>query len=215
MVRTTATAKPAGRDRDWPSGPLRVKVYAGVELVTKRRHYLHETVAAGLTAHREAGKGCGRGCLPKVDERRNPPPGLPSPAPGGTRRPWRRPGRLRAQGRQARAAGVRQDAGRSAQGRELGVLLRGCCASASRSLRRPEVRRAPYGRPARVHRQQPAAGDKPLAPAVPWKWIAVNPADQADKPAMPAYKSELICTAQQLAQTRRSTVCTERHPHCG
>ena len=53
------------------SGPLRVKVYAGVDPITKRRHYLTETIPAGPTAHREAEKARTR-LLAQVDEKRNP-----------------------------------------------------------------------------------------------------------------------------------------------
>jgi len=35
-----------------PSGSLRVRVYAGIDPVTKKKHYLTETVQAGPTAPR-------------------------------------------------------------------------------------------------------------------------------------------------------------------
>jgi integrase len=54
-----------------PSGPLRVRVYAGVDPVSKKRHYLVETVAAGSTAAKDAEKVRTR-LLNQVDERRNP-----------------------------------------------------------------------------------------------------------------------------------------------
>jgi integrase len=54
-----------------PSGSLRVRVYAGVDPVSKKRNYLVETVPAGPTAAREAEKVRVR-FLAQVDERRNP-----------------------------------------------------------------------------------------------------------------------------------------------
>ena len=54
-----------------PSGSLRVKVYAGVDPVTKRRHYLTETISPGPTAQRDAEKMRTR-FLAQVDEKRNP-----------------------------------------------------------------------------------------------------------------------------------------------
>ncbi len=53
------------------SGSLRVKVYAGLDPVTKLRHYLTETIPPGPTARREAEKARTR-LLAQVDERRNP-----------------------------------------------------------------------------------------------------------------------------------------------
>lgn len=54
-----------------PSGSLRVRVYAGVDPVSKRKHYLVETVRPGPTAPREAEKIRTR-MLNEIDERRNP-----------------------------------------------------------------------------------------------------------------------------------------------
>jgi hypothetical protein len=54
-----------------PSGSLRVKVYAGIDPVTKKRLYLDETVPAGPKAAKEAEKIRTR-LLAQLDERRNP-----------------------------------------------------------------------------------------------------------------------------------------------
>ncbi|WP_285790715.1 tyrosine-type recombinase/integrase [Micromonospora sp. NBRC 101691] len=54
-----------------PSGSLRVRVYAGVDPLTGKRHYLTETVPAGRNAQREAEKVRTR-FLNEVDEKRNP-----------------------------------------------------------------------------------------------------------------------------------------------
>jgi len=53
------------------SGALRVRVYAGVDPVTQKRHYLVETVPAGPNAAREAEKVRTR-FLHEVDQRRSP-----------------------------------------------------------------------------------------------------------------------------------------------
>lgn len=54
-----------------PSGSLRVRVYAGVDPLTGKRHYLTETIPAGRNADREAEKVRTR-FLNEVDEKRNP-----------------------------------------------------------------------------------------------------------------------------------------------
>lgn len=43
-----------------PSGSLRVKVYAGLHLVTGRPRYIGETVAAGPLAREQAEEACRR-----------------------------------------------------------------------------------------------------------------------------------------------------------
>lgn len=63
--------RPRGSVEKLPSGALRVKVYAGVDPVTKRRHYLTEVISAGRGAQAEAEKVLTR-LLNEVDERRNP-----------------------------------------------------------------------------------------------------------------------------------------------
>ncbi len=60
-----------GEVEELPSGALRVKVYAGEDPLTGRRHYLRETIAAGPTAAREAEHARAR-LLNQVDEGRNP-----------------------------------------------------------------------------------------------------------------------------------------------
>lgn len=54
-----------------PSGSLRVKVYAGIDPVTRKRHYLDETVPAGPSAAKEAERARTK-FLNLVDERRSP-----------------------------------------------------------------------------------------------------------------------------------------------
>ncbi|MPY78541.1 MAG: tyrosine-type recombinase/integrase [Actinophytocola sp.] len=53
------------------SGALRVRVYAGVDPLTKKDHYLVETIPAGPNAEREAEKVRTR-LINQVDEQRNP-----------------------------------------------------------------------------------------------------------------------------------------------
>lgn len=60
-----------GEVEELPSGALRVKVYAGEDALTGRRHYLRETVPAGPTAARDAERARAR-LLNQVDEGRNP-----------------------------------------------------------------------------------------------------------------------------------------------
>ncbi|MGH3812640.1 MAG: integrase, partial [Pseudonocardiaceae bacterium] len=59
-----------GEVEELPSGALRVKVYAGEDPLTGRRHYLRETIATGPTAAREAEQARAR-LLNQVDEGRN------------------------------------------------------------------------------------------------------------------------------------------------
>ncbi len=70
-----APSKPGRRVRGLietlPSGSLRVKVYAGVDPVSKKRLDLEETIPAGPRAAKEAEKARTR-LLAQVDERRNP-----------------------------------------------------------------------------------------------------------------------------------------------
>lgn len=65
----------AGRSRGsietLPSGALRVRVYAGSDPVTGRRHYLTETVPAGPTAQRLVRAARDR-LAAEIAERRNP-----------------------------------------------------------------------------------------------------------------------------------------------
>ena len=71
----TPARRPARRSRgsveELPSGALRVAVYAGIDPLTGRRHYLRETLPAGPGAHAEADKVLRR-LGGQVDERRNP-----------------------------------------------------------------------------------------------------------------------------------------------
>jgi integrase len=53
-----------------PSGSLRVKVYAGVDPVSGRRHDLSETIPPGPKAEREAQRAMTR-LLNQLDEKRN------------------------------------------------------------------------------------------------------------------------------------------------
>lgn len=70
-IKTKARKRARGEIETLPSGSLRVRVYAGIDPVSRKRHYLVETIPAGPTAAREAEKVRTR-LLAQVDERRNP-----------------------------------------------------------------------------------------------------------------------------------------------
>jgi integrase len=63
--------RPRGSIQELGSGSLRVSVYAGIDPVTKRRHYLREVVPAGPKAEAEADRVL-RWLANQVDERRHP-----------------------------------------------------------------------------------------------------------------------------------------------
>lgn len=63
--------RPRGTVEELPSGARRVRVYAGIDPVTKRQNYLRETVPAGPNADREAQKVLRR-LASQVDEQRHP-----------------------------------------------------------------------------------------------------------------------------------------------
>lgn len=66
-----ASKRQRGSIETLPSGALRVRVYAGYDPVSKRRHYIDEVVPAGPRAAAEAEKARTR-LLHEVDEQRNP-----------------------------------------------------------------------------------------------------------------------------------------------
>lgn len=70
-ARGSRTARERGGIEQLPSGALRARVYAGVDPVTKRRHYLTEVVPAGPTAERRARAVRDR-LVREVEERRSP-----------------------------------------------------------------------------------------------------------------------------------------------
>jgi integrase/DNA-binding transcriptional regulator YhcF (GntR family) len=65
------TERARGSIERLPSGALRVKAYAGYDPVTKRRHYLTETIPAGPSAERQARVARDR-MLAEIAGRRNP-----------------------------------------------------------------------------------------------------------------------------------------------
>lgn len=73
MTRTTKARqkRPRGEIEALPSGALRVKVYAGTDPLSGRRHYLRETIPAGPKADAEAEAARVR-LVNEVNERRNP-----------------------------------------------------------------------------------------------------------------------------------------------
>lgn len=71
VVQAQRRRRTRGAIEKLPSGSLRVKVYAGYNPVSGKRHYLDEVVPAGPRAAAEAEKVRTR-LLHEVDERRNP-----------------------------------------------------------------------------------------------------------------------------------------------
>lgn len=71
-ARTPPRKRTRGQIEALPSGSLRVRLYAGLDPLTKKRHYLHEVVPAGPQAARRAESVLAR-FITLVDERRNPP----------------------------------------------------------------------------------------------------------------------------------------------
>src|SRR6476660_7379174 len=66
-----ARKRTRGEIETLPSGSLRVRVYAGTDPLSGKRHYLTETIPAGPKAAKEAEKARTR-LLGQVDENRNP-----------------------------------------------------------------------------------------------------------------------------------------------
>jgi len=73
MARPTARRRDRqrGQIEQLPSGSLRVTVYAGVDPLSKRRHYVREVIPAGPTAMNAAEKALRR-LVVQVDEQRSP-----------------------------------------------------------------------------------------------------------------------------------------------
>jgi integrase len=208
--RSMATAngrakRQRGEVEELPSGSLRVKVYAGIDPITKKRHYLTETIPAGPTARKEAEKVRTR-FLSQVDDRRNP----------RTRATvdqlldrWLEVLDVEASTRQGYVRKlnkhVRPLLGKLPVGRldaetleSFYAVLRKCRDHCGGTRKVVEHRKA--GAHDCTDKCRPHEC-KPLAPAsirqihwilsgalnraVRWRWIAVNPADQAEKPGMP------------------------------
>ncbi|ONI77079.1 site-specific integrase [Actinosynnema sp. ALI-1.44] len=69
--KTAPKRRQRGEIETLPSGSLRVKIYAGIDPISDRRHYLTETIPAGPNAADEAEKVRIR-LINEVNERRNP-----------------------------------------------------------------------------------------------------------------------------------------------
>jgi hypothetical protein len=70
--RTASQRRQRGWIEELPSGPFRVRVYAGVDPLTGRNHYLGETVETRKDAERTRTR-----LLSQVDENRTPAPARP------------------------------------------------------------------------------------------------------------------------------------------
>jgi len=73
MARSGSTrrSRSRGEIETLPSGSLRVRVYAGIDSISGKRHYLTEVVPAGKDAGKLAEKARTR-MQAEVDDRRNP-----------------------------------------------------------------------------------------------------------------------------------------------
>ena len=178
-----------GRVERLPSGSLRVSVYAGIDPVSKKRHYLVETVPAGPSAARDAERVRTR-LLNQVDERRNPRTKATvnqlldrwlevveletttrNSAVGRLNRHVRPVlgavslSRLDAETLESFYAQLRRCRERCGGGRQAGHTCRPLALATVRL----------------IHANLSAA----LNSAVRWRWLAVNPAAQAAKPTVP------------------------------
>src|SRR4051794_6945435 len=204
----TQTARARKRQRGGvdalPSGALRVRVFAGRDPLTKRRNYLTEVIQPGPDAAREAEKARTR-LLSQVDERRNPRSRAtvdqlldrwlevldvdPSTRLGYVRKMDKH---------------IRPLIGQVQVGRVDAELLETLYARLRKCRDHCGGRRYIQHRTARSHtcdercrrhfcrgladstvRQIHWILSGALDRAVRWKWIAVNPADIADKPPLP------------------------------
>jgi integrase len=187
-----------------PSGAFRVRVYAGIDPVTKRRHELVEVVPPGPAAEREAEQARTR-LLAQVDGRRNPRTRATVnqlldrwldvlDVEASTRRGYVRKlnkhvrpvlgevqvGRIDEETLEAFYAVLRRCRDRCGgrkyvdhrTGRRHGCDQR-CAAHRCKPLSASSIRQ--------IHWILSGA----LSRAVRWKWIAVNPAKEASKPALP------------------------------
>src|SRR4051794_3069827 len=68
---STRRKRKRGEIESLPSGSLRVRVYAGIDPISRKRHYLTEVIPPGKDAARQAEKVRTR-FLAEVDDRRNP-----------------------------------------------------------------------------------------------------------------------------------------------
>ncbi|MEQ4304005.1 substrate-binding domain-containing protein [Plantactinospora sp. B6F1] len=92
MPAPSSPRRARGEVETLPSGSLRVRVYAGLDPVTRKRRYLVETVPAGPTAARDAEAVRAR-LLAKVDESRHRPAPAGTDGPAASGRPRGAPGR--------------------------------------------------------------------------------------------------------------------------
>jgi hypothetical protein len=150
----TRAAGPRRRQRGaidtLPSGALRVRVYAGIDPLTRRRHDLIEVIPPGPHAAREAKKAHpaarpgGRATERTHAHERQPPPGplARSPRCRAVDPPW-----VPVHGREAHPALVGRCPGRPRRRGTAGDVLR-ATAQAPPPLQRPAVHRAPHGRAA-------------------------------------------------------------------
>jgi integrase len=202
--KSPARKRGRGEIETLPSGSLRVRVYAGLDPVSKKKHYLVETVPSGPTAAKDAEKVRTR-LLAQVDERRNPRTKatlnqlLDRFLEVVELEPTTRRGYVGKLDRHVRPVLGSVQVGRlDAETLEsFYAVLRRCrdrCEGRVRDRHRVKGRHDCDDR-CRAHVCQPLAPatvryihailSAALTRAVRWRWIAVNPAAQAAKPTAP------------------------------
>lgn len=206
MARASTPPKkrPHGNIEQLPSGALRITVYAGTDPVTGRLHRLREIIPAGPSARAEADKALRR-LISQVDERRNPRTNatLDQLLDQHFAMLDLEPNTIAAY-RELAAGHIRPLIG----AQKVGALDGAIFDSFYTELRR--CRRRCRGRPFLEHRTEEVHDCdewcrvhvcRPLAPAtvrkihfilsgalkraVRWRWIAMNPIDQAEPPSQP------------------------------
>ena len=178
-----------GEVEQLPSGALRVRVYAGIDPVSKKKHYLVETVQAGPSAARDAERVRTR-LLNQVDERRNP---RTKATVNQLLDRWLEVAELETTTRNSVVGRlnrhVRPVLGPASVSRLDAETLESLYAQLRRCRDRCSGRRQ-AGHTCRplaaatirlIHANLSAA----LSSAVRWRWLAVNPAAQAAKPTVP------------------------------
>lgn len=188
-----ARRRTRGEVETLPSGGLRVRVYAGSDPLTGRRHYLVETVPAGRTAARDAEKVRSR-LLNEVDQRRNP---TTKATMNQLFDKWLDIAELEGTTRASYVSKldrhIRPALGQVQVGRLDSETLEGFYGSLRRCRDRCDGRR--QARRADAHMCRPLAPATvrqihaiiaaALGRAVRWRWLAVSPAVSAVAPAAP------------------------------
>lgn len=188
-----------------PSGALRVKVYAGVDPLSGRRHYLRETVPAGPNAEDEAEKVRIR-LVNEVNERRNPRTSATVnqlmdrylellDVDTTTRRRYETVIRTHVRPLLGKMPIARLDGETFDSFYRTLRTCRAHCGGRSSFIEHRVAREHVCTEKCRVHKCKPLAASTirkvhwclsgAFKDALRWKWITVNPLDQAEPPRAP------------------------------